>query len=120
MKIKAVDYVMYYVSDLKKGIEFYTKTMGLKLLGEPGESWAEFEVRNVTFDIGSFNKDEVGKASSIAFAVDDVKKAVEELKGKGVKIIDETWETPVCFGATIADPDGNKIYLHQRKDGTAG
>jgi hypothetical protein len=29
-------------------------------------------------------------------------------------------ETPVCFMGLIADPDGNLIFLHQRKDGTAG
>src|SRR5207248_2608362 len=120
MKIKAVDYVMYYVSDLKKGVDFYKNVLGLKLYGKPGESWAEFEVGNVTFDIGTFNKKMIGKSSNVAFAVDDVEKSLTELKKKGVKIVDETWETPVCHGATISDPDGNQIYLHKRKDGTAG
>jgi predicted enzyme related to lactoylglutathione lyase len=29
-------------------------------------------------------------------------------------------ETRVCWMSFIADPDGNRICLHQRKDGTAG
>ncbi len=120
MKIKGVDYVMYYVSDLKKSIDFYQNTLGLKLDGEPGDSWAEFDAGNVTFDIGTFDKDMVGKCSGVAFAVDDIKKSVDELKKKGVKVLDEVWETPVCHGATIADPDGNKFNLHKRNDGTAG
>jgi hypothetical protein len=32
----------------------------------------------------------------------------------------EPIETPVCFMAVVADPDANKILLHQRKDGTFG
>jgi predicted enzyme related to lactoylglutathione lyase len=120
MKIKGVDYVMYYVSDLKKSIDFYKNVLGLKPFEEPGDSWAEFEVGNLMFDIGTFDKDMAGKSAGVAFAVDDIKKSVEELKKKGVKILDENWETPVCHGVTIADPDGNKINLHKRKDGTAG
>ncbi len=120
MNVRGVDFVMYYVSDLKKGIKFYKEVLGLKPYGKPGESWAEFEAGNVTFDIGSFNKTSIGKGFGVALAVDDVKKTLKELKKKRVKIVDEVWETPVCQGATIADPDGNKIYLHARKDGTAG
>ena len=32
----------------------------------------------------------------------------------------EPVETRVCWLAWIADPDGNRICLHSRKDGTAG
>ncbi len=120
MKIKAVDFVMYHVSDLKRGIDFYQNVLGLKPYGEPGEAWAEFEAGNVTLDIGTFSQEDIGKAACLGLAVDDVKQAVEELRAKGVKVLSDVWESPVCHCATIADPDGNKIYLHHRKDGTAG
>jgi predicted enzyme related to lactoylglutathione lyase len=32
----------------------------------------------------------------------------------------EPIETPVCFMAVVADPDGNQILIHHRKDGTFG
>jgi predicted enzyme related to lactoylglutathione lyase len=32
----------------------------------------------------------------------------------------DTIESPVCWMAVVEDPDGNKILLHQRKNGTAG
>ncbi len=120
MKIRGADFVMYHVSDLKKAMDFYKNILGLKPYGEPGDTWAEFEAGNVTFDIGTFDKDSIGKCASVAFSVEDVQKTLAELKKKGVKIIDEHYETPVCHGAAIADPDGNKIYLHSRKDGTFG
>lgn len=124
-KIKGVDFIMYNVSDLNKSIAFYRDILGLEPFGEPGESWAEFQVGNVTLDLGTFDNDAISQGGSIGgasvgLAVDDVKKTVKELKGKGVKILYEFYETPVCFGATIADPDGNKIHFHKRKDGTFG
>ena len=44
--------------------------------------------------------------------------AVEELRAKGVEVLLEPWETR--DKAYVADPFGNPICLHQRKDGTAG
>jgi predicted enzyme related to lactoylglutathione lyase len=44
---------------------------------------------------------------------------VEALRGQGVRVLAESEESSVCHMATISDPDGNRLYLHQRKDGTA-
>src|SRR5690348_5914383 len=120
MKIKSVDFVLYNVSDLKKSIDFYQNTLGLPMIGTPGDSWAEFDGGNITIDIGTFSYDPNAKGgnASVALAVDDVKAAVDELREKGVTILYELYETPVCWGAAIADPDGNRIDLHKRKDGT--
>jgi predicted enzyme related to lactoylglutathione lyase len=57
---------------------------------------------------------------AVALAVDDVRAAVAELRGKGVRIVVEPVETADCWLAIVADPDGNLVYVHQRKDGTAG
>ncbi len=123
MKIKAVDFVGYHVKDFKISLDFYQNILGLELLKDSSDiekGWAEFQVGNVTFDLLTFDKDKAGTSSGLAFAVDDVKKALEELKAKGVKVVQDLYETPVCTGAGIVDPDGNQIYLHCRKDGTAG
>jgi predicted enzyme related to lactoylglutathione lyase len=32
----------------------------------------------------------------------------------------EPLEAPGCFMAVVADPDGNQILIHQRKDGSFG
>ena len=52
--------------------------------------------------------------------MEDVAAAVEELRGKNVPVAMEPIETPVCFMAVVEDPDGNRILLHQRKDGSFG
>lgn len=58
--------------------------------------------------------------ATVMLAVHDVQATVEELRAKGVPIIMELTESPACFLALVADPDGNRVGLHQRKNGTAG
>ena len=121
MKIKGIDFAMYNVSDLKKGIEFYQKTLGLELTAS-GEGWTEFMVGNLALVLGSwgFDPEKGGGSNGVAFAVDDVPAAIADLRKKGVKVDGDPWKTPVCDGATFFDPDGNKLSLHHRKDGTWG
>jgi hypothetical protein len=50
--------------------------------------------------------------------------ALAALRAKGVPAVrgrlEELLETRVCFMAQIAAPDGNRLWLRQRKDGSAG
>lgn len=48
------------------------------------------------------------------FAVDDARAAVELYRKRGLQLSDVT-ESPVCFMAFGADPEGNAIIIHQRK-----
>jgi predicted enzyme related to lactoylglutathione lyase len=47
-----------------------------------------------------------------------VAKCVEELRAKGVNVIFGPEKTPVCDIATVFDPDGNRLFLHHRRDDT--
>lgn len=123
MKVRGVDFVVYNVSDYKKAVEFYKDVLGLKLTEEYAGFWAEFEAGSVTVALCAppyATTHGPGGGATVALSVDDVKIAVKELKEKNVKIIYDVSETDVCFQATISDLDGNKIILHQRKDGTVG
>jgi predicted enzyme related to lactoylglutathione lyase len=79
-----------------RGLAFYRDRLGLAVTERPSSGWAELA------------------------AVPDVRAAVEELRAAGVPIRVEPWERGVCWNAMIADPDGNLVRLHERKDGTAG
>jgi predicted enzyme related to lactoylglutathione lyase len=56
----------------------------------------------------------------VGLAVDDVPAAVAKCREQGVKILIEPVETSVCWMAWIADPAGNRLCLHSRKNGSAG
>ena len=123
MKPKAVDFVAYTVNDMDRAEVFYRDTLGLDVLTPRGEAgtrangFMEFEAGGTAIGLTAMAP---LPNAAMALAVDDVYAAVEELRGKGVTIDMEPIETPDCFMAAIADPDGNQILIHQRKDGTAG
>ena len=124
MKIRGTDFVYYQTSDIEKSIEFYRDTLGLEMHGYFEEvKWAEFNGGNTTFAINDptvFDPDLKAQSGggAVAFAVDDLEGAIEELEAKGVPVVAPLNESPVCHFACISDPDGNTIWLHRRKDGT--
>lgn len=121
MKPRAVDFVSYNVSDMARAVAFYRDVLGLELptpWGGEDSAFPEFEVGGTTISLTSFP--ELPGGAIVALAVEDARAAIEELRSKGVSILMEPMETSVCYLALIADPDGNRIVIHQRKDGTAG
>lgn len=124
MKVRGIDFVgITFGSDteLKEVAKFYRETLGVEAgyaLGD-GESgtWTEFDTHPVALALMRWND---GGKCAIALAVDDVPKAVEELRAKGVKIVRDAAEFDPCFMAAIEDPWGNLLILHARKDGTVG
>jgi predicted enzyme related to lactoylglutathione lyase len=127
MKPRAVDFISYVVTDLDRSEAFYRDVLGLNVLnprGEPGtqsNGFMEFEAGGTPISLlNAMPEVPLHPNGIVALAVEDVSAAVEELRGKGATIAMEPIETPVCFMAVVADPDDNKILLHQRKDGTFG
>jgi predicted enzyme related to lactoylglutathione lyase len=120
VKVRAIDFVVLKVSDTERSAAFYRDTLGLDFpMNEDGPVWKEFDTPPVAMALLRDPSDR-GANALIALAVEDVAAAVEELRGKGVKVVMEGVESPVCYQAVIEDPDGNTLLLHQRKDGTAG
>ncbi|MDP0500483.1 MAG: VOC family protein [Verrucomicrobiota bacterium JB022] len=125
MKILGTDFFSYEVSDLARSIEFYRDLLGLKLTEDGSEhGFVEFDVPPSSLALIAapiiMNRPPQPGGSMIWLAVPDMAAAVAELKERGVTVVMEPMETPVCFMCGFLDPDGNTIGLHQRKDGTAG
>lgn len=114
--IKTVWCVTFYASDLKRAARFYEKTLGLEKKYEYA-SYVGFECGGV--EIGMIPKAAAGQkvselSASVEFLVDDVEEVYNELKGKGVRFIEELHEEP--WGgrqATFTDPDGNTLQIAQ-------
>ncbi len=87
--------------------------------------WAEFNAGNTTLVLNDPGVLGVGieprpGGGAAAFAVEDLAAAMQELEGQGVTVVFPIQESPICHLACIEDPDGNSVWLHQRKDGTFG
>lgn len=125
MHVRGVDFVAVGVTDMLAAQAFYRDTLGLAVIFE-SEGWSEYETGNMALavvDISDENDELAGagwKNALVALAVEDAAKTFAELQAKGVKTIGETSEYTPCYMAMFEDPFGNRLMLHQRKDGTVG
>jgi len=120
MKTLEIAFTGTPVTDMKRAREFYEGVLGLKpTMISAGGMWVEYDVGNGTFGIGCFG--DVWKPSAdgtcVAFEVENVDAEISQLKAKGVKVVMEAMDSPVCRFASISDPDGNRILIHKRKAG---
>ena len=112
--IKKIDHIGIAVSDLDEALKLYRDTLGLEV--EKTEDFGgmriaflpigdtEFELLQPTDPDGALAKfvEKRGEGvQHIALRVDDVAKSLEELKAKGLRVIDEK-PRPGAGGASIA------------------
>jgi len=117
------------VRNMDRAVKFYTATLGGKLLqrmeGDMKDFWASLSVSGSEFWLVSPEEREKRELAYSVFTVDDIKAAVAELKGKGVRFrrgekMGETSrvEGPITYdpvGATafFKDSEGNLLMLWQ-------
>jgi len=103
--VKRIPYIRIGVSDLKKSLSFYQDILGLEKISE----WPAGAI----FDIGGVELGlELKAKPEICLLVDDVDKAYQNLKDKGLKFVTEPKDQP-WGGRTAAfvDPDGNAFEI---------
>jgi lactoylglutathione lyase len=118
-------YVGVRVTDLERSIDFYTKILGMKVSGRSkieqtkGETVGlQTEKDGFTLELNYYEKDSpyntkyvVGEGlDHLAFKVDDLDKALEEVKKAGHRTILQM-KADGGRWAYIEDPDGNWIEL---------
>jgi catechol 2,3-dioxygenase-like lactoylglutathione lyase family enzyme len=123
--IRTLSHVCFFVSDLGKSTAFYCQKLGLRkafdlnILGG--------KVRGVYLHAGGRTFIELFEGQRqptppeasyrhCCFEVDDIKKAVLALRGQGAEVTDIKRGTDGSYQAWLADPDGNRIELHQFTD----
>lgn len=116
--MKSVEIISIPVSDQQRSKEFYLK-VGLTVLAEAtfgnGQSWIQLGFpdggASVTL-VDWFDKMPAGSMQALVISTDDIEKDIKELEQKGIQVgaIDKT---PWGRFATIKDPDGNTLSLHE-------
>jgi uncharacterized glyoxalase superfamily protein PhnB len=122
MKVEKLDSFMVWSENPKELADWYIDTFNFELrsqLNLPDDTGYDLKIgnENIIFWIGYHDKVH-GKNNDpyrimIGFIVDDVYKAYEELKTKGVEFIAEPKISPTndYDVATAVDPEGNIIQL---------
>jgi len=116
--VERVDYIRVPVTDMDAANHFYGELLGLERNpNSPDEDWVEYEAGNVTLAVMTPHTHDYEFAplppATIALRVRDVAAAKAELEAKGLQVR-EMWDSGVCNGAGVTDPDGNSILLHRR------
>ena len=113
-KITGIDLSGATVSDVPRSIAFYRDTLGM-VPSNLHEQGAEFELSDgTTFGLWNPGDDSYPTGFGVMFAVADARAALELFRSRGAKVLMEPFDSPVCVMAMIADPDGNRLILHQR------
>ena len=123
--VRGVDFVMYCAREPLKLRSWYAKLFGLKRGEEWNRFWSEFATEPVSLAINGPNQ--TGKpewdwqgSPAIALAVADIHAAARACQRRKIRVLRGPVQTSVCWMLFIEDPEGNRLVLHQRKNGTAG
>lgn len=111
--------VTLMVADMKKAVQFYVETLGLKLQYQVEGHWAQVETSGLTIGLHPISENgspEQGKSESLSIGLEpeDFNYTFEILKSEGIvfaNIIDEKATRLAYF----TDPDGNPLYLFEIK-----
>jgi predicted enzyme related to lactoylglutathione lyase len=119
IRYKEIAFTAYPVTDIVRARKFYEGILGLKPnapLKTEDQKWIEYNIGPGTLGIGcSPQWKPSADGPSLALEVEDFDAAVATLREHKVPIIIGPQESPLCFMATVQDPDGNKLTLHKRK-----
>lgn len=103
-------YVIKYVADMDRAIEFYKDQLGLTLrFRSPG--WSEFETGETTLALHLASQENPAGTSQLGFGVPDLDRFYAEKKDNGVEFISAPSE---LFGSRIAkfkDSEGDECSV---------
>lgn len=120
VKLDKLAYVILYVEDAEKALEFYRDILALEVIHAEG-GWVELKTGQTTLALHSHDekieKDRRHAQPTVVFSVENVEKAYEDLKGRGVKFEgkpNQVCDTPDFTGraAEFRDPWGNLLSIY--------
>ncbi len=118
--IAEIAFTAYPCRNVESTRRWYEEMLGLTFAGpysEDGiEKYNEAHIANGCFSLMSdeWLGGSAGTGVGVTFEVRDLDVAVAELGAKGIDVTNP-FDGPFCRQATLRDPEGNRITLHQRK-----
>jgi predicted enzyme related to lactoylglutathione lyase len=114
MPASSIAFTMYPVTDVARATAFYRDVLGLRA-EMTLDYWVEFDIGGGTFGIGNFEQvGTAGSAQSLAIEVAELDAFRARLAEHGVTAT-EPHELQSCRLSVVQDPDGNRVWLHEKK-----
>jgi catechol 2,3-dioxygenase-like lactoylglutathione lyase family enzyme len=98
---------------MDRSVAFYTDVLGLRLVRQDGESWAQFDVAGRVFALHGASEGHpiVAGGATAVFEVPDLDRAMASLTARGVTFDHEGDVQGYARFASFRDPDGNTLQL---------
>lgn len=119
MMIGKLGLVMIVVKDMARSVAFYRDVLGLRQLFVQ-DNWSQFDAGTILIGLHPEGDEvKVGPTSgcTIGIYVDDITKAVAEVKRRGGHFAVEPRSEPFGRWALLNDPDGYNIQIIELKSG---
>ena len=133
--IERLSHVTIIVRDIDEALDFYTKKLGFMKVTDnsigdgyrwvtvspKGQQGLEIVLQHPNpamhgVDGAKLLMKEIGKGTTWVFKVDDCKKTCDQLRKKGVEILQEPEALPYGVEAVFADLYGNQFVLMERPE----
>jgi lactoylglutathione lyase len=127
--ITRINTVSVFVTDQDRSRAFYADQLGFEVLMDapmgqgrwiqlapPGAATSLVLMKptqDMPADVYARSTSLIGGFTNFIFAVDDIQATYDALSARGVEFADMPSQQPWGWWATIKDPDGNLIGLHQ-------
>jgi glyoxylase I family protein len=116
--------VRYQVKDVRRSVEFYTKTLGFKLDHQRLPAFGQVSVSNLKLILSGpgasgsrpmpdGRQQEPGGWNRVILHVDDLPAFITDLAGRGLRFRNEMEVGPGGKQIQLEDPDGNPIELFE-------
>ena len=118
VNIKRVGNIILAVKDLDRSLEFYHEIIGLPIRRQR-RTWIDLGATGALLSLhpASLAAEHMGgsldNGITIGFLVGDVKSALEELRGKGVRVYREIVDRAAGKNAIVYDPDEYLVSLFE-------
>ena len=114
-QLRGLDAVFYTVKDMARARAFYETLFGLKPTAD-SEYWIEYDLPDgTTFALANDPQGGWTEGHGLMLGVADREDAARRARELGGTITDRKFEGESCGAYECIDPEGNYIYLHQRK-----
>ncbi|HEX2860820.1 MAG TPA: VOC family protein [Lacunisphaera sp.] len=122
LQVTGIAFALYHVTEVARARQFYEGILGLKVCAEsefgPGQWWIEYDAGGPSgLAITNFGGTPVPAAGGpgVAIEVTNYDEALAAVQAAGIVISWGPHDCAVCRSAGFRDPDGNELFLHQRK-----
>lgn len=122
LKTTGIAFALYHVTDVARARKFYEGLLGLKICSEsefaPGQWWIEYDAGGSSgLAITNYGQATVPASGGpgVALEVTNYDEALAIIQGAGIAASWGPHDCAVCRSVGIRDPDGNELFIHQRK-----